>query len=150
MLDVDRFKAFNDKHGHRAGDSALRFVANMFHHSVRDGDLVARYGGEEFAVIMPEADLSVGVKVADRIREAMAGRELINRTSGNTLGFVTVSIGVAQCKATDTLETLIDRADKQLYAAKNAGRNCVMPPPDGESDQTEDGQPLAAHTDTAA
>ncbi len=146
MFDVDHFKAFNDRHGHRAGDSALRFVANMFHHSVRDGDLVARYGGEEFAVIMPGADLSVGVTVADRIREAMAGRELINRTSGNTLGFVTVSIGVAECEATDTLETLIDRADKQLYAAKNAGRNCVMPPPDGESDQTEDGQLLTAHT----
>ncbi len=135
MFDVDHFKAFNDKYGHRAGDSALRFVANIFHHSVRDGDLVARYGGEEFAIIMPGADLAVGVKVADRIREAMANRELVNRTSGDKLGFVTVSIGVAECEATDTTGTLIDRADKQLYEAKNGGRNCVKPDPESFVEQ---------------
>ena len=146
MVDVDHFKAFNDRYGHRAGDSALRFVANMFHHSVRDGDLVARYGGEEFSVIMPGADLSVGIKVADRIRETLAGRELVNRTSGKTLGFVTVSIGVAELQCGETMGSLIDRADKQLYAAKNAGRNRVMPDPESVSEQAEDLQPLAETT----
>ncbi|MDA7948142.1 MAG: GGDEF domain-containing protein [Hyphomicrobiaceae bacterium] len=147
MVDVDHFKAFNDRHGHRAGDSALRFVANVFHHSVRDGDLVARYGGEEFAVIMPGADIQVGVTVADRIRETLAGRELVNRTSGETLGFVTVSIGVAELQPGELLESLIDRADEQLYAAKDAGRNRVMPEPeDGDTGQIEDSQPLAENT----
>lgn len=143
MVDVDHFKAFNDNYGHRAGDSALRFVANMFHHSVRDGDLVARYGGEEFALVMPGADLTVGVKVADRMRENLSGRELINRTSGQTLGFITVSIGVAEFQVSDTPGTLIDRADKALYAAKKAGRNRVMPEPEGNMDQVQANQSVA-------
>ncbi|MDH3581199.1 MAG: GGDEF domain-containing protein, partial [Hyphomicrobiales bacterium] len=143
MVDVDSFKAFNDKYGHRAGDSALRFVANMLHQGVRDDDLVARYGGEEFALIMPGADLTVGVTVANRIRETLSSRNLISRKSGESLGYITVSIGVAEFQGSDSPGTLIDRADKELYAAKKAGRNRVMPEPKGSMDQLHANQSVA-------
>jgi len=143
MVDVDHFKKFNDKYGHRAGDSALRFVASIFQHSVRDHDLVARYGGEEFSVIMPNADLAVGVRVADRIRETLSAKELIKRSSGKSLGNVTASIGVAQLRENDTPETLIERADRALYEAKRAGRNRVQPESGEPADQYQSAQCVA-------
>lgn len=133
MVDVDHFKKFNDRYGHRAGDSALRFVASVLQHSVRDYDLVARYGGEEFSIIMPKSELSIGVAISNRIRETLSAKELIKRSTGECLGRVTVSIGVAQLRENDTLETLVERADRALYEAKRTGRDRVRP---------ESGQPL--------
>lgn len=140
MIDVDHFKKFNDAHGHRAGDSALRFVANMFQHSLRAYDLVARYGGEEFAVIMPNANLEIGDKVCSRMCESLSAREIVKRVTGERLGHITVSIGVAQLREGDTPESLIERADSALYLAKRSGRNQVQiesQNPDGH-DQRDD------------
>ena len=126
MIDLDHFKKFNDNFGHRMGDSALRIVASIFDHNVRDHDLVARYGGEEFALVMPNADLKTAVKVSNRIREALTEKRVVRRSTGEHLGSVSVSVGVAQLQDNDTPDTLIDRADRALYEAKRAGRNRVQ------------------------
>lgn len=137
MVDVDHFKKFNDAYGHPAGDSVLRFVASMFRHSVRDYDLVARYGGEEFAVIMPSADLSVAVTVSNRIREKLSAKEFIRRSNGESLGYITTSVGVGQLREDDTPESLIERADQALYQAKRAGRNRVESETNEAGDQSD-------------
>ena len=126
MVDVDHFKKFNDTYGHPVGDSVLRMVATMLKNGSRDADLAARYGGEEFTFIMPDTKLDVGIKVADRIRRALSSKELVKRSSGEKLGFITVSIGVSSFRRDDTPESMIERADRCLYAAKNAGRNRVV------------------------
>lgn len=125
LLDVDRFKLYNDVHGHQAGDRCLVMVANAIKSSLlRPSDLAARYGGEEFAVILPDTNLGGAEAVAERIRNAIAD------ASNNGLGEeVTASLGVAEydlSKAPTTPESLIRRADGALYSAKAAGRNRVM------------------------
>lgn len=137
MIDVDHFKKFNDSYGHSAGDSALRIVANMFSRNVRDCDLVARYGGEEFSVVMPNADLSIASKVSNRICEALSAKQIVRRSTGERLGNVTVSVGVAQLRENDTAETLIERADGALYEAKRAGRNRVQLEPRQRADHSQ-------------
>jgi diguanylate cyclase (GGDEF)-like protein len=119
MLDLDRFKAFNDTHGHVAGDHALRTVGHLIKAALRPGDLAARYGGEEFAVLLPGLDGPHAVQVAERIRRDL----YLNAWQHQPL---TVSIGVAQARADDDEERLVARADRALYAAKAAGRDCVV------------------------
>lgn len=125
MLDVDRFKAFNDKHGHQAGDEVLKTVARAIQGSVRASDLAARFGGEEFAVVLPGTPLEGARMVAERIRTAVAGVRL--QLSGAWVS-VTISVGGATLLAPGALDAaaLIARADAALYAAKQAGRNRVM------------------------
>ena len=123
--DVDHFKQFNDTFGHQIGDAVLRLVAQTISASIKGRDLVARYGGEEFAVILTNTPLEAALIVADQIREAVISKELVRKSSGQRLGHVTISIGVAQLRDGEREEALIERADKCLYAAKDAGRNCV-------------------------
>jgi len=130
MSDVDNFKAFNDKFGHLTGDQVLRLVAMSMKHNVKGRDIAARYGGEEFAIALPQTTLPSAIAVADHIRRAVMNKELMKRSSGERLGRVTISIGVALLRPTDTTQSLIERADKCLYAAKRNGRNQVI----GESD----------------
>ena len=137
MIDLDHFKKFNDNFGHRMGDSALRIVASIFDHNVRDHDLVARYGGEEFAVVMPLADLAAAVKVSNRIREALTEKRVIRRSTGEHLGSISVSVGVAQLQNDDTPDSLIDRADRALYEAKRAGRDRVHTASEQHSERYE-------------
>jgi len=125
MCDVDHFKQFNDTFGHQIGDAVLRLVAQTISASIKGRDLVARYGGEEFAVILTNTPLEAAMVVADQIREAVISKELVRKSSGQRLGHVTISIGVAQLHDGEREEALIERADKCLYAAKDAGRNCV-------------------------
>jgi diguanylate cyclase len=125
LIDIDHFKQFNDTHGHQIGDDVLRLLARALKDSVKGRDLAARYGGEEFAVLLPSTDLGRAKTVAENIREAVAGKALLKRSTGQTLGKITVSIGAAEYQAGDDLDTLIDRSDKALYSAKNAGRNIV-------------------------
>ncbi len=125
MIDVDHFKQFNDSHGHRAGDAALRIVASLFKYNVRNQDLVARYGGEEFALILPNAALETASQIAERIGTALAKKEIVRRANGEKLGCITVSTGVALLRKDDTLESFIERADRALYEAKRTGRNKV-------------------------
>lgn len=126
MTDIDHFKSFNDNWGHLTGDQVLRLVAMSMKQNVKGQDLTARYGGEEFAVILPNTVLRSGVTVGEHIRRAVMSKELMKRSTGQNLGRVTVSIGVATARHGDTVQSLIARADGCLYAAKHNGRNRVI------------------------
>jgi diguanylate cyclase len=136
MSDVDRFKVFNDRFGHLTGDQVLRLVAMSVKQNVKGQDIAARYGGEEFAIALPKTALRQATTLADHIRRAVMTKELIKRSSGERLGRVTISIGVALLRSTDTPQSLIERADKCLYAAKRHGRNRVICESDPETDRT--------------
>lgn len=123
MADIDHFKRFNDKFGHQVGDHVLRLVSLALTQSVRGRDFVARYGGEEFAVILPQTGLSGAMAVAENIREAIASKRLTRKTTGELLGMITLSLGVAQYRHDEDPDQLVKRADDGLYRAKNEGRN---------------------------
>lgn len=128
MLDIDRFKQFNDLYGHPAGDRCLQLVADVLKTVCRrPRDLVARYGGEELAVILPDTDAAGAIRVAKDILQKL--RELqIPHADNLEHSVVTISAGVHVCqpKGDDTLERMIQRADEALYAAKNGGRDRVF------------------------
>jgi len=126
IADIDHFKKFNDKWGHQTGDQVLRLVAEVMNANVKGQDLLARYGGEEFAVILPGTSLENARMLADRIRFAVESRRLKKRRTKEDLGVVTLSMGVALYRSADSMESLIERADQGLYAAKHAGRNQVI------------------------
>jgi diguanylate cyclase len=126
MCDVDRFKKFNDTWGHQTGDQVLRLVAGCLSENVKGRDTAARYGGEEFGVILPQTKLADAVAVANSIRTRVESKKLLKKSTGDILGVITISIGVAQFAPNDTAESFVQRADSCLYAAKNAGRNLVM------------------------
>jgi diguanylate cyclase len=134
MCDVDHFKAFNDKYGHLTGDQVLRLVAMSVKQNVKGQDIAARYGGEEFAVALPKTALAQAMTVADHIRRAVMTKELMKRSSGERLGRITISIGVAMLRPDDAQQPLIERADECLYAAKRSGRNRVICESDPEAD----------------
>lgn len=122
MVDVDCFKSINDTYGHRVGDHVLRSIAHCLKNGTRVEDIVCRYGGEEFTILTPAVE-GVGVSMlAERLRSAIAATVF---TVGTLNLHVTCSFGVSDCTQGSVL-TLIDRADKALYAAKDAGRNRVM------------------------
>jgi len=137
MTDVDYFKQFNDKYGHQTGDQVLRLVALALKQNVKGQDVAARYGGEEFAVALPSTALRSALTVADHIRRAVMTKELMKRSSGERLGRVTVSIGVAAQRPGDTPASLIERADNCLYAAKRNGRNRVICESDPEAENAD-------------
>jgi diguanylate cyclase (GGDEF)-like protein len=125
MLDLDHFKNFNDTHGHDAGDTVLRETAAFLLKSVRAEDIVCRFGGEEFVVILPVADVKATQARAERIRSKL--RELSVMHQGQSLGTITVSIGVAELPQHGTSpRELLDAADAALYRAKREGRDRVM------------------------
>jgi diguanylate cyclase (GGDEF)-like protein len=127
ILDLDGFKAYNDHHGHQAGDEVLRKVAGAIKSSVRKTDIVARYGGDEIAVILPETPLDRAVQAAERAKEVTAGLKIPFEADGRS-EVITLSGGVAVFNPTDniTAEELVKRADAALYKAKNQGRNKVV------------------------
>lgn len=144
LFDIDHFKKVNDSHGHPAGDDVLRELAGRALRQVRSVDLVGRLGGEEFVVVMPETSLAGALVVAERFRAAVAAEPFV--VEGGTASVpVTVSIGVAVAvDATETLESLLKRADDALYAAKHAGRNRVVTLPGGDMATAGAPLPLAA------
>jgi len=115
ILDLDSFKQINDRRGHLEGDRLLQQVARLLDDTARQTDVVARYGGEEFVVVMPETDLEGASIFAERFRAKI-----------ETAVEVTASGGVASAVDGDTPDSLLERADAALYAAKSAGRNCVF------------------------
>jgi diguanylate cyclase len=139
ILDIDHFKSFNDTYGHLTGDQVLRLVAQTIKQCIKGRDVAARYGGEEFAVLLPMTRLRQGLTVADQIRRAVMSKELKKKSTGEVLGRVTISIGVATLTEEDSAHSLFDRADACLYAAKRAGRNRVV----GELDSEY--RPTTAH-----
>ncbi len=126
MLDIDNFKKFNDTWGHCLGDQVLRLFASCLRQTVGDKGFCARYGGEEFAVLLNNQDISSAIRIADEIRETISRREIVNRSSGQKVGAITVSIGAAQYEHGEPLALIVERADAGLYAAKQAGRNRVV------------------------
>ena len=123
LADVDDFKAVNDRFGHPTGDVVLRDLAETLLENVREIDTAARWGGEEFAVILPGTDLEGTAQVAERIRAALADREILS-VDGVAL-HVTASFGVATSNVTTTVQQLVEAADEALYRAKRAGKDRV-------------------------
>ncbi|HEY0281104.1 MAG TPA: GGDEF domain-containing protein, partial [Rhizomicrobium sp.] len=111
MCDIDHFKTFNDSWGHQTGDQVLRLVANCLSENVKGRDTAARYGGEEFTVILRQTALGDAVKLANQVRSTVEGKKLVKKSTGDILGRITISIGVAQLAARDHAETLVRRAD---------------------------------------
>jgi len=126
LVDIDHFKSFNDTYGHQTGDQVLRLVAMTLKSNIKGRDLAARYGGEEFVAVLPSTDLDGAVIVAENIRKAIQAKELLKRSTNEKLGRITASFGVAAFTASDNAVSLIERADRCLYAAKRAGRNRVV------------------------
>ena len=119
MMDVDHFKAVNDRFGHQAGDRVLAKIAEVTRSSVRATDLVGRWGGEEFVIISPETGLDGGFWLAEKIRSRLESADL------GEIGPTTASFGVAPFVDGDNVEDITARADSGLYAAKQGGRNRV-------------------------
>ncbi len=126
MCDIDHFKRFNDTWGHQTGDQVLRLVAQCLSENVKGRDTAARYGGEEFAVILRRAPLNAALSLAEQIRSHVESKRLVKRSTGDILGRLTISIGVAEFASGDGPADIVQRADTCLYAAKNAGRNRVV------------------------
>jgi diguanylate cyclase (GGDEF)-like protein len=120
MIDLDHFKNFNDTYGHPAGDRLLKRAAAAWNEELRRFDVLARYGGEEFIVLLPGADMDEATTILQRLRTVTP----LNQT---------FSAGLAAWDGTETSETLIARADTALYAAKDAGRDCVCTAPEPTS-----------------
>ena len=123
LLDVDRFKAINDAHGHPAGDAVLQAVADELRKVTRAGDLLGRFGGEEFAIVMPETNLKQARWACERLRKAL-GKRIMHYPNG-TAGHITISSGVALLVGGEDCDHLISRADRALYQAKEDGRDLV-------------------------
>ncbi|MCH8505152.1 MAG: GGDEF domain-containing protein [Ectothiorhodospiraceae bacterium] len=122
MLDIDRFKSINDDFGHLAGDRILMTFSHAIADELRGIDQLARYGGEEFLVLLPDTELIEARRVAERLRRRV---EKQCRRPGHAAEPLTVSVGVAEYLAPESVWKTLDRADRGLYCAKNAGRNCV-------------------------
>lgn len=125
ICDIDFFKKFNDTWGHQTGDQVIRFVANSLAQKAVNDSLVARYGGEEFAIIMPNTILDTAFEIAESVRKTIESKKLIRRSTGEPLGQVTVSFGIAHYRSGEEHTNLIERADSCLYHSKQTGRNRI-------------------------
>ncbi|HYM31035.1 MAG TPA: GGDEF domain-containing protein [Candidatus Cybelea sp.] len=126
IADIDHFKRFNDTWGHPFGDQVLKVVARALTEGVKGRDTAARYGGEEFAIILPRTSLKDAITVAEHIRHDIAKRNLVKRSTGEPVGKVTLSLGVARFEPGEPVGEFLRRADEALYAAKHGGRNRVV------------------------
>lgn len=127
VMDLDRFKQVNDRHGHQAGDRVLAELSTAVMRALRSHDVVGRVGGEEFYLLLPESDRRACIDTAERLRADIADRRMA--ANGSAVA-VTASFGCAELRPDDDLDALIHRADHRMYLAKNAGRNRVFPPPE--------------------
>ena len=127
LVDLDHFKKVNDDYGHVMGDLILKATAKKLQSVCRDGAQAFRFGGEEFAVIVPDSSFNKARSIAESMRKAIEKIAVKDKRSGETLGDISVSIGMAEMKKGMNPLALIELADKQLYEAKRLGRNRVMP-----------------------
>ena len=141
LIDVDHFKRFNDDFGHGVGDEVLRLIGKVLRERVRGQDLPARYGGEELIAALPGSDLKACAAVGESIRRSISECKITRRSTGQVLPGITVSIGVAQLRPGESMVDLIERCDRALYKAKDAGRNRVLTDVECEPGMTN---PLAA------
>jgi diguanylate cyclase (GGDEF)-like protein len=129
FIDIDHFKDFNDRYGHLLGDKVLRATANSLRQNLRGSDSCGRWGGEEFVVLVNDLDLAGLTKVAEKLRQAVA--EAVVREKDAELR-VTVSVGGSLMRGGDSLESLLERADRLMYESKRLGRNRVSIDPEPE------------------
>lgn len=125
MLDIDHFKKFNDTYGHNLGDLVLKQVARCLASCVKGRDVTARFGGEEFVILLPDTAIKHAMIVAEQVRKTVAGKKIVVRSTGKSLGKITLSIGVAQLRSSEDVTMLLERADAAMYLAKNSGRNRI-------------------------
>jgi diguanylate cyclase len=125
MADIDHFKKVNDTHGHLLGDRVLQTVAQVLRASVKGRDVAARFGGEEFAILLPDTPARGALVLAEQIRQTVAQGRIRRADRDETIGGVTISLGVANYRPGETLEQWLHRADQALYESKKRGRNCV-------------------------
>ncbi len=123
MIDIDHFKNINDTHGHLVGDKVLVGVAKMLHKFMRGNDFLARYGGEEFAVLLRDTPITGAFSVAENLRKGIEKLRLKHVKTGQQIGQVTISLGVACHRKGEQADDLVGRCDKALYRAKSLGRN---------------------------
>ncbi len=119
--DVDDFKQINDRHGHQAGDEALRAIAQTLRANLRQHDLVCRWGGEEFLVLLPETGAEMALEVAEKLRTAIAAIDF--RPGGGAAQRLTMSFGLQAVASEGSIDSFIQQADRKLYRAKAAGKN---------------------------
>jgi diguanylate cyclase len=125
IMDIDHFKAINDAHGHLLGDKVIIAVANVLRACTGERGPIARIGGEEFAVLLSHTSSAGGVELAERIRAAVEQGKIRRADTDESIGNVTVSLGLATCGDNEQFEAMIARADRALYQSKAAGRNRV-------------------------
>lgn len=134
MIDIDDFKAYNDRNGHQAGDLALEMTAQCLKSALRSADVASRYGGEEFSILLPQTTLDEASAIAERIRRRVQ-RTRFPHGKAQPLSAVTISIGISTLAPTlDTPAAIIGAADRALYSAKSAGKNQIFPKPDAQSE----------------
>jgi diguanylate cyclase len=126
MLDIDHFKKVNDTYGHLVGDSLLRGISNILKKQLRRNDIAARYGGEEFLILLPESDLAGAGAVAGKIQKGLSTKEWKLKGSGESMGSITVSMGISIYAMNESGDAMIKRADDALYVAKTSGRNQIV------------------------
>jgi len=136
MLDIDFFKKFNDQYGHQIGDEVLCIVGSSLRRNLKGKDFSARYGGEEFIILLPNTTQDNACIVADQIREEISKKRLKIKKTGQTIGNITISMGVSEIRERDTAISVVERADAALYLAKDSGRNNVKSEKDLKSAQT--------------
>ncbi|WED23577.1 GGDEF domain-containing protein [Vibrio sp. JC009] len=127
LIDIDKFKDLNDQYGHIFGDTVIKAIAKRLQISCREGIAAYRYGGEEFAMLVPNKSLRVARQFAESVRRAIEKITVKDKRTGEQIGNISASIGVAEFVPGESPIALIDNADKQLYKAKSLGRNRVMP-----------------------
>ena len=127
VADIDHFKSYNDTYGHLFGDAVIKGIAKRLQISSRDGIHAYRFGGEEFALIMPNKQLRIARQFAESLRRSVEKLSIKDRRSGKQVGNITASFGVAELQPGEMPNSIIERADKLLYEAKQLGRNRVMP-----------------------
>ena len=126
LADIDHFKAINDKFGHMAGDVVLKRFADLLTANIKGDDKVARFGGEEFAILFPDAELSDATSILNQIQKQLESKRWAVAASGERLGAVTASFGVARLRDGESADELLRRVDAKLYEAKASGRNRVV------------------------
>jgi diguanylate cyclase len=125
IVDIDHFKAINDAHGHLLGDKVIVAVANVLRGCIGERGAIARIGGEEFAVLLSHTSSAGGVELAERIRSSVEHGKIRRADTDESIGNVTVSLGLATCGDNEQFEAMIARADRAMYQSKTAGRNRV-------------------------
>ena len=133
MCDIDHFKRVNDTWGHPVGDQVIRFIAGVLNQHAQGDHLAARYGGEEFAIIMPRTALAAAQQLGAGVCQAVRAKQLARKSTGQVLGTVTISIGIARHRPSESTAALIARADACLYHSKRTGRDRVTTDADWEN-----------------